>query len=229
MLVTHVPQTRRAHACLSAPPTSLTPARVQLRCGGVLEAVRISCAGYPSRRQFFDFVDHFWHLAPEFSRSDAADDAVTMQIVTQFLDTGYAKGKTKIFLKGGQMAVLEKHRTNLLNRSAIMIQKHARGLLQGGAYRRLRRTVIRMQARSSPQNRESHSREIRKPDRTKQKPCYSTHYHLPARQIWRDSEISCILELTRVPTVIRLQARPRPAGPPVARCQVLLYLLDNVQ
>jgi myosin V len=118
----------------------------QLRCGGVLEAVRISCAGYPSRRQFFDFVDHFWHLAPDLVRSDAGDDAITMGIVTHFLDSGYAKGETKIFLKGGQMAVLEKHRTSLLNSSAITIQKNVRGLLQGGQYRRLRKAVVRMQA-----------------------------------------------------------------------------------
>ncbi|KAG6552175.1 hypothetical protein Mapa_006023, partial [Marchantia paleacea] len=29
----------------------------QLRCGGVLEAVRISCAGYPTRRTFDEFID----------------------------------------------------------------------------------------------------------------------------------------------------------------------------
>ena len=34
----------------------------QLRCGGVLEAVRISCAGFPTKFPFEDFVDHFWNL-----------------------------------------------------------------------------------------------------------------------------------------------------------------------
>ena len=34
----------------------------QLRCGGVLEAVRISCAGFPTKLPFEDFVDHFWNL-----------------------------------------------------------------------------------------------------------------------------------------------------------------------
>ncbi|GKD87902.1 myosin-11-like protein isoform X1 [Tanacetum coccineum] len=37
----------------------------QLRCGGVLEAIRISCAGYPTRRPFFEFVNRFGLLAPE--------------------------------------------------------------------------------------------------------------------------------------------------------------------
>lgn len=32
---------------------------------GVLEAVRISCAGYPTRRTFDDFLDRFGLLAPE--------------------------------------------------------------------------------------------------------------------------------------------------------------------
>ncbi|KAJ6964197.1 myosin-12-like [Populus alba x Populus x berolinensis] len=31
----------------------------QLRCGGVLEAIRISCAGYPTKRTFDEFLDRF--------------------------------------------------------------------------------------------------------------------------------------------------------------------------
>merc|ERR1711974_326240 len=37
----------------------------QLRCGGVLEAIRISMAGYPTRKSFFDFLNRFSLLAPE--------------------------------------------------------------------------------------------------------------------------------------------------------------------
>lgn len=33
---------------------------------GVLEAVRISLAGYPTRRTYSEFVDRFGILAPEF-------------------------------------------------------------------------------------------------------------------------------------------------------------------
>lgn len=32
---------------------------------GVLEAIRISCAGYPTRKPFFEFLDRFGILAPE--------------------------------------------------------------------------------------------------------------------------------------------------------------------
>lgn len=32
---------------------------------GVMEAIRISCAGYPTKRPFDEFVDRFGILAPE--------------------------------------------------------------------------------------------------------------------------------------------------------------------
>lgn len=32
---------------------------------GVLEAIRISCAGYPTKRTFDDFLDRFGMLAPD--------------------------------------------------------------------------------------------------------------------------------------------------------------------
>lgn len=32
---------------------------------GVLEAIRISCAGYPTRRSFYEFLVRFGVLAPE--------------------------------------------------------------------------------------------------------------------------------------------------------------------
>lgn len=37
----------------------------QLRCGGVLEAIRISCAGYPSRKPIEEFFDRFGLLSPD--------------------------------------------------------------------------------------------------------------------------------------------------------------------
>lgn len=32
---------------------------------GVLEAIKINCAGYPTRRPFFEFINRFRLLAPE--------------------------------------------------------------------------------------------------------------------------------------------------------------------
>lgn len=69
----------------------------QLRCGGVLEAVRISCAGYPTKTPYEDFVDHFWNLVPELlSRPDLDDVALSKAVLQKAALQGYQCGKTKV-------------------------------------------------------------------------------------------------------------------------------------
>ena len=52
----------------------------------------------------------------------------------------------QIFLRAGQMAELDKIRTELLNRSAITLQRHARGFVKRSQYQRQRHAVIALQA-----------------------------------------------------------------------------------
>lgn len=69
----------------------------QLRCGGVLEAVRISCAGYPTKTPYEDFVDHFWNLVPELlSQPDLDDEALSRAVLQKASLQGYQCGKTKV-------------------------------------------------------------------------------------------------------------------------------------
>lgn len=70
----------------------------QLRCGGVLEAVRISCAGFPTKFPFEDFVDHFWNLVPELLSRDDLDDAALAKAACQKAKLqGFQIGKTKVW------------------------------------------------------------------------------------------------------------------------------------
>lgn len=80
----------------------------QLRCGGVLEAVRISCAGFPTKMPFEDFVDHFWCLVPELlAQPDITDKALSQAIVKRAGLQGYQAGHTKVgFFPGGKQALL---------------------------------------------------------------------------------------------------------------------------
>jgi len=127
-------------------PAMFEPANVlhQLRCGGVLEAVRISCAGYPSRREYAEFVDHFWHLAPELlSLSD--DREIVRRLLAKINLQGYQLGKTKIFLKSGQMAVLDKLRHEVMNAAATKITRVVRGFLARRQHRHMIEAIITIQ------------------------------------------------------------------------------------
>ena len=59
--------------------------------------VRISCAGFPTKMPYEDFVDHFWNLVPHLlARSDLDDAAIAKAIVDQAHLEGYQAGKTKV-------------------------------------------------------------------------------------------------------------------------------------
>nr|CAB3470105.1 unnamed protein product [Digitaria exilis] len=53
----------------------------QLRCGGVLEAIRISCAGYPTRRTFYEFLHRFGILAPEALEGNSDEKVACKKIL----------------------------------------------------------------------------------------------------------------------------------------------------
>ena len=100
----------------------------QLRCGGVLEAVRISCAGYPSRKPIDEFLDRFGLLAADkdalFRPGD--ESAVIRQILTDAKLDAWQLGKTKVFLRAGQMATLDMIRHKKMYAAATHIQKVVR-------------------------------------------------------------------------------------------------------
>eukprot|EP00958_Prasinococcus_capsulatus_P001842 scaffold165_cov265-Prasinococcus_capsulatus_cf.AAC.7 len=135
----------------------------QLRCGGVLEAVRISCAGFPSRRLYADFVDRFGLLLPRGDNSDrgngtdADDDAdsATRAAAARILEAvahkglaGYQLGRSKVFLRAGQMALLDKLRTDVLTAAARRVQAQLRRFLAQRRYDRLRCAALTVQAAS---------------------------------------------------------------------------------
>ncbi len=53
-----------------------------------------------------------------------------------------------MFFRAGQVAYLERLRSNKLHRSGVLIQKHIRGWLQRNRYTRFRTATILMQARA---------------------------------------------------------------------------------
>ena len=85
----------------------------QLRCSGIMEAVRVIAAGYPDRVPHSEILGRFAALIPMTDRPSADKDgekaAASKTLALLKLDSKeYVPGNTKMFLKAG---VLNKLRT----------------------------------------------------------------------------------------------------------------------
>ncbi|XP_057692409.1 unconventional myosin-Vc isoform X2 [Corythoichthys intestinalis] len=119
----------------------------QLRACGVLETIRISAQSYPSRWTYFEFYNRYSVLMTNVE-AGINDKTQTCKSLLQRLiqdSNQYKFGRTKIFLRAGQVAYLEKLRLDQLRGACITIQKYVRGWIQRRKYLRLRRAAILIQ------------------------------------------------------------------------------------
>lgn len=122
----------------------------QLRACGVLETIRISAAGYPSRWTYPEFFHRYRVLAKGVKnlKRDAENVRRTCEIILGQLIRDadkYQMGKTKIFFRAGQVAYIEKLRSDKLKACGIMIQKHVRRWLCQRRYAKIRKSVLLLQ------------------------------------------------------------------------------------
>ncbi|KAG5229197.1 plant myosin MYS1 family protein [Salix suchowensis] len=118
----------------------------QLRCGGVLEAIRISCAGYPTRRTFYEFLNRFGLLAPEVLEGNSDDKVACQMILDKKGLIGYQIGKSKVFLRAGQMAELDARRAEVLGNAARTIQRQIHTYIARKEFISLREAAINLQS-----------------------------------------------------------------------------------
>ncbi|XVF80928.1 hypothetical protein PTKIN_Ptkin15bG0114700 [Pterospermum kingtungense] len=117
----------------------------QLRSGGVLEAIRVKCRGYPTHRTFAEFLNRFAILAPEIFEGNYEENVACKWIMEKMGISMYQMGKTKIFLRAGQMAELDACKATVLGKSAKVVQKQIRSHLTRKRYVGMRRASIRIQ------------------------------------------------------------------------------------
>ncbi|KAI3469890.1 hypothetical protein Pfo_026553 [Paulownia fortunei] len=118
----------------------------QLRCGGVMEAIRISCAGYPTRKTFDEFISRFKILEPNVLNGSCDEVTACSRLLEKADLKGYQIGKTKVFLRAGQMAELDSCRSWVLGSSACIIQRKFRSYLARRNFLSLRMSVVQIQA-----------------------------------------------------------------------------------
>ncbi|KAL5721307.1 Myosin-1 [Ranunculus cassubicifolius] len=118
----------------------------QLRCCGVLEVVRISRSGYPTRMSHQKFARRYGFLLLE-SVSSQDPLSVSVAILHQFniLPDMYQVGYTKLFFRTGQIGVLEDTRNRTLH-GILRLQSCFRGYQARSYLKELKRGIFTLQS-----------------------------------------------------------------------------------
>ncbi|XP_050443210.1 unconventional myosin-Va isoform X2 [Adelges cooleyi] len=119
----------------------------QLRACGVLETIRISAAGFPSRWSYIDFFSRYRVLLKS-KKINRNDPKLTCQrIIEEQIQSedNYKYGNTKIFFRAGQVAYLERKRGDRRKDCSICIQKIWRGFICRKKYTQIQRSVLLIQ------------------------------------------------------------------------------------
>ncbi|KAF3322324.1 myosin-1-like protein [Carex littledalei] len=118
----------------------------QLRCCGVLEVVRISRSGYPTRMSHQKFAKRYGFLLLE-SAASQEPLSVSIAILQQFniLPDMYQVGYTKLFFRTGQIGALEETRNRTLH-GILRVQSCFRGHKARSYAKELRKGIVTLQS-----------------------------------------------------------------------------------
>ncbi|KAJ6737067.1 P-LOOP NUCLEOSIDE TRIPHOSPHATE HYDROLASE SUPERFAMILY PROTEIN [Salix viminalis] len=119
----------------------------QLRCCGVLEVVRISRSGFPTRMSHHKFARRYGFLLLESVSSSQDPLSVSVAILHQFdiSPEMYQVGYTKLFFRTGQIGVLEDTRNHTLH-GILRVQSCFRGHRARAYLRELKRGICVLQS-----------------------------------------------------------------------------------
>lgn len=122
----------------------------QLRACGVLETIKISCAGYPNRWTFEEFVTRYEIFIPpsEWQKLESSDLRTVCSTILEKCNTStdnYQLGLTKIFFRPGMVSVLDRLKKQKLDAIATVIQKNYRRHVARRDYQQMRSATIKIQ------------------------------------------------------------------------------------
>jgi myosin V len=119
----------------------------QLVACGVLETIKISRAGYPSKQTYLEFVDRYYFLVPS-SKWNNDTKKLTEEISSKYIKPGnFELGLRKIFFRAGQLAFLEKVRSETFTKIIVLLQKNTRRNLAQKNYKAMKKATILAQSR----------------------------------------------------------------------------------
>ncbi|KAJ7993038.1 hypothetical protein DPEC_G00268290 [Dallia pectoralis] len=120
----------------------------QLRACGVLETIRISAAGYPSRWTYVEFYSRYRVLLRGSGVPTQEQILPLCQLALPQLipdPDQYCFGRTKVFFRAGQVALLERLRAERLRAAGVIIQSWVKGWLGRRRYLKTRWATLTIQ------------------------------------------------------------------------------------
>nr|XP_048723478.1 LOW QUALITY PROTEIN: unconventional myosin-Vc [Caretta caretta] len=119
----------------------------QLRACGVLETIRISSQSYPSRWTYIEFFSRYSILMTQHELSLSDKKKICKTVLQRLIQdpNQYQFGRTKIFFRAGQVAYLEKLRSDKLRQACIVIQKNVRSWHQRKKFLRIKQAAVTIQ------------------------------------------------------------------------------------
>jgi myosin-5 len=118
----------------------------QLRCAGVIEAIRISRAAYPNRLPHTDILDKFWLFVPHGGETAADKCQLLMDMLKLTTPEQYQMGKTRVYFQLGVLEELEDRRKKFLDAKATYLQTVMVGFTQRIKYLRQLAAIIKLQS-----------------------------------------------------------------------------------
>ncbi|XP_076890093.1 myosin-1-like, partial [Bidens hawaiensis] len=117
----------------------------QLKCCGVLEVVRISRSGYPTRMTHQKFARRYGFLLDHVASKDPLSASVFILRQFNILPEMYQVGYTKLFFRTGQIGKLEDTRNRTLN-GILRVQSCFRGHKARKILREMKRRIHTLQS-----------------------------------------------------------------------------------
>ncbi|KFQ84771.1 Unconventional myosin-Vb, partial [Phoenicopterus ruber ruber] len=119
----------------------------QLRACGVLETIRISASGYPSRWMYQEFLERYRALVSREELMGTNQKQICSLALERLLQDSskYQCGKSKVFFRPGQVAYLEELRYQRLRGACTLLQRHLRGWLARKHFGRARAAAVCLQ------------------------------------------------------------------------------------
>ncbi|TDH72237.1 uncharacterized protein CCR75_005603 [Bremia lactucae] len=118
----------------------------QLRCAGVIEAIRISRAAYPNRLQHTEILNKFWLFVPSGGNTVEEKCQLLMDKLKLETPRQYQMGKTRVYFQLGVLEELEDRRKKFLDAKATFLQYTMVGFTQRIKYLRKLEAIIKLQS-----------------------------------------------------------------------------------